>query len=67
MLHFRPLPQPGTEIGKNFPDDIFRQLRDEPGLLGQGIKISGDKKSAIGLLPAGQGPRPRQFSRPATK
>ncbi len=27
-----------TEIGKNFPDDIFRQLRDEPGLLGQGNK-----------------------------
>ncbi len=34
-LEYRPLPQLGTEIGKNFPDDIFRQLRNQPGLLGQ--------------------------------
>ena len=35
-MHFRPLPQPEAQVGKNFPDDIFRQLGDQSGLLGQG-------------------------------
>ncbi len=50
----------GAEIGKNFPDDIFRQLRDEPGLLGWGIKISGDKKCHRAAA-SGRGLRPGNF------